>query len=94
MMLYETTDEAHEMADYADLAVLPVCGGFRVCSWETYWSWCRDEAEELLVDGWGPDDQDDLVDEFNFTPEYASDVCKEMLKIYEEIGLVLDVEVV
>ena len=51
-----------------------------------------DEAEELISEGWGPDDGDDLVEAFNFTPEYAADLCREMRKIYEEIGILVDAE--
>lgn len=92
MTLYENVFEAFDVASAAGMAVLPVCGGFKVCSWSTYWRWCEDEAEELISEGWGPDDLDDLVEAFNFTPAYAADVCKEMRKIYEEIGIVLDAE--
>lgn len=94
MTLYENVTEAQEVANSADMAVLPVCGGFRVCRWETYWRWCEDEAEELISEGWGPDDLDDMVEAFNFTPEYAADLCLEMRKIYEEIGIVVDGEVI
>lgn len=92
MTLYENVVEAQEVANSADMAVLPVCGGFKVCSWGTYWKWCEDEAEELISEGWGPDDRDDLVEAFSFTPEYAADLCGEMRKIYEEIGILVDAE--